>query len=168
MDAVFNNPLAQMYGPYFLLVYGAVIGVVLTLCHNALRDRTAALPVPKITDDLDPYEVAYLRGGENAIAQLIVGRLVELGYWEIVETTRLIPGKRHPEIELLNEIEKRAFEKLTPRRLAADVRGEIARSLTTEPYQQSLEQQNLLTSAAMRQSNCWIVQWGAIAILGLV
>ena len=167
MDTVFNNPLAQMYGPYFLLVYGAVIGVVLTLCNWALRDRTATLPVPKITDDLDPYEVAYLRGGENAIAQLIVARLVELGYWEIVETTRLIPAEKHPEIELLYEIEKRAFEKLTPRRLAAEVRGEIARSLTTQPYQESLEQQNLLTSAAIRQSNCWIVQWGAIAILAL-
>jgi uncharacterized protein (TIGR04222 family) len=167
MDTVFNNPLAQMYGPYFLLVYGAVIGGVLLVCHRVLRDRTAALPVPKIPDDLEPYEVAYLRGGENAIAQLVVARLVELGYWEIVETTRLVATENPPDVELLNEIEKQAFENLTPRQLATEVRGEIARSLSTEPLQQSLEQQNLLTSGAMRQYNCWVVKGGAIAILGL-
>ena len=77
MDSLMHNPIAEMYGPHFLILYGCVIGVTLLGCWWGVRsrDRTGdllALPLPK---EPDPYEIAYLRGTENEVTRLGVKEL---------------------------------------------------------------------------------------------
>ena len=40
MDLLTNNPIADMYGPHFLLLYGGVILVTLGICWTMLRTFT--------------------------------------------------------------------------------------------------------------------------------
>ena len=52
MDWLMHNPIGEMYGPHFLLLYGGVIAVTLLVCWWGVRSRdpTAdlpALPVPE-------------------------------------------------------------------------------------------------------------------------
>ncbi|HEX8288203.1 MAG TPA: TIGR04222 domain-containing membrane protein [Pyrinomonadaceae bacterium] len=85
MDILFDNPLASMYGPYFLVFYGFVIFFTLIfLAFVKTRiDKTSALPLPPIPAQIDPYEIAYLRGGINEVARSIVFSLMQKGHIEL-------------------------------------------------------------------------------------
>ncbi|MEC4807080.1 MAG: TIGR04222 domain-containing membrane protein [Jaaginema sp. PMC 1079.18] len=167
MDILYHNPLAEMYGPHFLLLYGIVIGITIAWCHWSLRDRTTNLPVPQIPDNLAPYELAYLRSQEKGMAQLAIARLVKNGYWEIIEKTRLVPVEFPPDIENLPDIEKQAFTSLTSEKSAKEVQQDIVRSLDTQDYQTKLEQQNFLLPQALKSYYQAVVWIGAIAICSL-
>jgi uncharacterized protein (TIGR04222 family) len=77
-----SNPDAMMYGPYYLAFYGIATVVTLVVCGLNLRavDRTAALPPHPIPARLDPYPIAYLRGGENELVRTVIFSLIERGY----------------------------------------------------------------------------------------
>lgn len=79
MDWIFNNPLANMPGPWFLGLY-ASLGLSLAI---ALRfwvrsfDQSqwkAPLEIPK---QIDPYEIAYLRGGSWEVVRVAIVELFE-------------------------------------------------------------------------------------------
>ena len=67
MNWLMHNVVADLYGPYFLLFYAAAIAAVVASSYSAVRrlDRTRHLPPQQIPAKLDPYEIAYLRGGER-------------------------------------------------------------------------------------------------------
>jgi hypothetical protein len=67
MDILLDNPLATMYGPYFLIFYGFFIFFVLAFLGYAKTrlDQTNLLSVPPIPFEIDPYEIAFLRGGDQ-------------------------------------------------------------------------------------------------------
>ena len=65
MEWLTNNTVANMRGPDFLFLYGAMIVVTLIVGWRLIRsaDTTGqelAFPLPS---EPAPYEVAYLRGG---------------------------------------------------------------------------------------------------------
>jgi hypothetical protein len=66
MDILLDNPLATMYGPYFLILYGFFIFFVLISLGFAKTriDRTDELPIPPVPSEVDPYEIAFMRGGK--------------------------------------------------------------------------------------------------------
>jgi uncharacterized protein (TIGR04222 family) len=81
MDWLTNNFIANMYGPSFLLLYIVTIAAALMLGKNFIRsadttDREPSMPPPSKPD---PYELAYLRGGEQEVIRLTVFRLVQTG-----------------------------------------------------------------------------------------
>ncbi len=57
-----DNPLANMYGPHFLLFYAVVIVVTLVVCSRLLRRRVDSLPptgtasLPRVGSDLSLYD----------------------------------------------------------------------------------------------------------------
>ena len=80
MDWLLHNPLAEMYGPNFLALYAAVIAGTLGICYaRAHEDDTDALPPPPLPIAPDPYEIAFLRGGENEVVRLAIFRLLQRG-----------------------------------------------------------------------------------------
>jgi len=85
MDILFNNPIANMPGVWFLIFYGVTIclvGVAFWVYKPGL-DWTAKLPLPLVAQNPDPFEIAYLRGGENEFVRTVVFSLVQKKFVEI-------------------------------------------------------------------------------------
>jgi uncharacterized protein (TIGR04222 family) len=85
MDILLDNPLAAMYAPYFLIFYGFTIFFILAfLGYSKTRlDQTNSLSVPPILTAIDPYEIAFLRGGDHEMARAVVFGLAQKGFAEI-------------------------------------------------------------------------------------
>ena len=92
MNWLLHNVVADMYGPYFLVFYATVIGVVIVACYRSVRavDRTLDLGLPEIPAKLDPYEIAYLRGGENEVTRVAIASLIQRGLLQIIEKRILL------------------------------------------------------------------------------
>lgn len=90
MDHLLHNPIADMPGPEFLALYGVVIVGTLVLCKTKSRqaDSSRTLSPPLIPDKLDPYEIAFLRGGENEVLRLAILSLIQRGYLRVTETAK--------------------------------------------------------------------------------
>jgi hypothetical protein len=120
MDWLMHHPIADMYGPHFLLFYGGVIVLTLVVCWWRLHqsDPTALLPPLQVPSDPDPYEIAYLRGGEHEVTRVVIFNLIQQGYlWKDGDTIR--PEPNCPDVRHLSEIERKVFGwfpgSLTPR-----------------------------------------------------
>ncbi|MFN9437252.1 MAG: TIGR04222 domain-containing membrane protein, partial [Planctomycetota bacterium] len=89
MRWLFENPLANMPGPAFLGLFGALLaGAVVILRVMAARieegDDSRPLPIPP---DIDPYQIAFLRGGDTEVIRTALVDLVEQGRIIQVEKT---------------------------------------------------------------------------------
>jgi len=85
MDILLDNPLASMDGTFFLIFYVGFIVVTLVLfglIKNRI-DKSDTLTLPPIPPNIDPYEIAYLRGGTNEVARSVVFALMQKGLIEI-------------------------------------------------------------------------------------
>lgn len=91
MDFLIDNPLTNLDGVSFLILF--VIFIVLVLLTQGLAksrlDRTDQLPIPAIPPEVDPYEVAYLRGGPNELARSVVFSLVKKGLVEFTQDDKM-------------------------------------------------------------------------------
>lgn len=96
-----DNPVANMYGPQFLLLYLAVAVVTLGGLWVLLRhaDPTAGEPAPPVPSEPDPYATAYLRGGLGEVTRVAVFELLQRGYLtnesRLFETAHDAPDVRH-------------------------------------------------------------------------
>src|ERR1700676_634153 len=90
MGWLLDNPLADMRGTDFLVFYAIAAGIVLTGAYFfiAVRDVTGAQRPPATPSVIDPYELAYLRGGANEVIRTAVYALRQKGLIE-VEKRRL-------------------------------------------------------------------------------
>jgi uncharacterized protein (TIGR04222 family) len=87
MNWLFDNPLVNLPGPYFLVFYGFVI-VSAVLAFRIVKSRldfTAQMPLPPIPTEPDPFEIAYLRGGANELARAATFALNQKNLVEITE-----------------------------------------------------------------------------------
>lgn len=98
MNFLLDNPIAAMDGTSFLVLF--IVFIVITLAvlavARAITDSTDKLPIPAIPPEVDPYEIAYLRGGANELARSVVFSLVQKGFVEIV------PGEKESRIRRIN------------------------------------------------------------------
>ncbi len=72
MDQLLNNPVTTMWGPAFLGFYATLWGIALAwfLFQKRRIDTSrelASLPLPEV---VDPYQLAYLRGGFTELLRL--------------------------------------------------------------------------------------------------
>ena len=75
MNWLMDNPIANMYGPHFLLLYGIVIVLTLVICCWLLRNRTELSPSYHETSTADVVE-----NGESGDWLIrLAGALVILG-----------------------------------------------------------------------------------------
>src|SRR5688572_18522054 len=80
-----RNPLPEVTGPEFLALFAMLIGVVAFVCWWRKRSRDTSaelspLPSPRTPD---PYEIAYLRGGDNELARVLIVSLTERNYLKV-------------------------------------------------------------------------------------
>ena len=120
MDILLDNPLATMYGPYFLILYGFVIFFVLVILAiiKSGVDDTDELPIPPIPLQIDPYEIAYLRGGTNEVVRSVVFSLMQKGFIEMKTQGRTT------DIRQTDKIRERALKSL--------IREAVALNLTSK------------------------------------
>jgi hypothetical protein len=84
VNILLNNPIAQMYGPYFLIFYGTVISIKAIAANLFLQDKTNNKLKPlSIPQEPNPYEIAYTIAGEKEVLKLIVFSLIQRGYLEV-------------------------------------------------------------------------------------
>ena len=81
-----HNTFADLPGPLFLTVYlsaivATIVGAVWTLRR---ADPTSKFDLPEIPTHPDPYEIAYLRGGDNEVLRAALFGLIAKGNIEIV------------------------------------------------------------------------------------
>lgn len=87
----FLQPLAALSGPQFLAVYGAAILSTLAAVWTLrwFSDSTRSLPPPAVPPNPDPYELAWLRGGDAEVLRLAVFSLLERGLLEKSDGDRI-------------------------------------------------------------------------------
>jgi uncharacterized protein (TIGR04222 family) len=97
MDWLIHNPIADIHGPAFLVLYFEVAAVTIALAYAVVRfcDETRLHKPPPVPSTFDPFELAYLRGGKNAVISTALYSLHQFG---LVDTT---PGKWFTERKLL-------------------------------------------------------------------
>ena len=81
-----RNPLTEFTGQEFLVFFAILIVIVAAICWRRKRtqDSSTELPPLDVPDQIDPYDIAYLRGGENELARVLIVRLIERKYLRIV------------------------------------------------------------------------------------
>ncbi len=88
MNWLLNNPVAGIDSEYLLLFYAVAIGAVIRACYKSVRsaDRTRHMEPPEVPARLDPYELAYLRGGETEVTRIAIMSLLQRGLLQITES----------------------------------------------------------------------------------
>jgi uncharacterized protein (TIGR04222 family) len=110
--------IANMPGPQFLGLYAAVIVLTLVVAYMRLgasgRDDA---PDPRVSTGPDPYQMAYLRGGDAEVGKLLLIELARRGYIQERTGATLSGGKvflrqtdSHPSPALLPAPQRKVFE----------------------------------------------------------
>lgn len=174
MDVILNNPLASMYGPYFLAFYGVLIAAAVGFLWILGRsiDRTGAMPLPQIPATVDPFEIAYLRGQETELARAAVFSLINKGLIEFSESRNSVVRKKaDASSERLTKIERITLDWIGGLRMTSEIFSEDGLLKQLEPYAREyrhrLERSNLLIGESTRNSYAGIKRAVLIVLLGL-
>ena len=158
-----HNVVADLYGPYFLLFYAIVIVALIVACHRSIRsvDRTQDLDPPEIPAKLDPYEIAYLRGGENEVTRVAIASLIQRGLLQITEEKKWWSDdqgdRQGPQAGIpasWSPIEARVLKwsgfPAAPADLPAEWHSRLAPG-RVRPYEAELAEKNLLAPQEMKE-----------------
>lgn len=174
MEILIDNPLATMYGPYFLIFFGFVIffAVIIMAIVKSQFDKTNNLPLPAIPPNIDPYEIAYLRGGTNEVARSVIFSLLKKGFIEIDSSVLPVVIKNtnnQAEFRNLNPIEQLTIGWLGTERNPKEVFGSYGLvdqlKVYGDSFQGRLEQQQMLTSNE-DQTVFKPVKWAVYMLIG--
>src|SRR5215831_20726508 len=93
MDWLTHNAIAEIPGPSFLWVYGVIAVAVIAAAYGIVRsrDKSGLRAPPPMPSMFDPYELAYLRGGENEVIRTALYALHQLGLIEVIPAKRSAP-----------------------------------------------------------------------------
>lgn len=176
MDFLFDNPLASMYGPYFLVFYIIFIFmtlVIFSILKNQL-DKTRHYAMPPIPSQPDPFEIAFLRGGENELARSVVFSLTQKNLLKIIndgKTSRIYRTEAKLDKQNLSPIERTAHGWFGAARDAKEIFGPIGLAKSLRPYYETyearLEQQHLIPDEEIKQKRNRIRKRAAFVVAGL-
>jgi uncharacterized protein (TIGR04222 family) len=156
-----HNPIADIHGPAFLVVY-AVIATLAVLAARGIvlsRDRSSRRPPPPVPDTFDPCEVAYLRGGANAVIRTVLYGLYQRGLAQAVppaaspsaEPSEVVAATDPRDTGARSELEQRVLRAIAapvnPARLFQDRMLADDMERLCEPYRSRLEADELLRTA---------------------
>jgi uncharacterized protein (TIGR04222 family) len=163
MDFLFDNPLASMYGPYFLVFY--ILFIILTVIgYRLLRnrlDKTAQFTVPPIPHNPDPFEIAFLRGGANELARAVVFSLAQKNLLKFDNNDKfslISPTGIQFESRTLSPIERAALDWFGTTRDTKEMfhlKDGLTQTLKPyyETFQNRLEMQNFFPDEEMKKRN---------------
>ena len=160
---ILHNPLADMYGPTFLLFYAISIVLTLIMCYmiSRSRDKTASLPPLLIPSLPNAYFVAYLRGGETEVARSVVFNLIQHGYLQVTpgeakgREQRIEWAPTYPYVDTLSQMERAVFNWFSAPRTAQEVfkASTLPEQLKgyCATYEKYLANEQLLTTSEMKR-----------------
>lgn len=173
MDFLLDNFLTNMDAYAFLVLYllSLILSVLGVLSVRSLADKSERLSIPAIPPEPDPYEIAYLRGGENEAARSVVFALVQKGLIDIVnqeKVSTLVKPDAAVSVTGLNNLEQAAIDWLGGGRETGEVfNRESGLIQRLQPYlysyQAKLETSQLLT---LMEEN-WRIRKYAFATAGI-
>lgn len=182
MDWLMHNPVADMYGPHFLILYGSVIIATLMVCWSSinLRDPTKNLSPPLVPANPDPYEIAYLQGGENQLIRVIILNLIQRQYLQVTKTPRLssqsktelglAKASKPPDPRHLSPMERKVFEGFTSFHSAHEIFQSplpaYVKSHCTG-YDQKFQNEKLFYPVEVKEKATRASLIGALVIIGL-
>lgn len=176
-----HNPIADMYGPDFLFLYSCVIVATLVGCRWRLRsiDPTADLTPLPLGANPDPYEIAYLRAGENEVARVAIFDLIQRGYVQVTENKkwwggteqRLARAPDHPDPRHLSTMGQKLFGFFSSSCTAADIFQSHSQSPDLKglcgDYERKLQEQQMLCPPEVGTAAWRVGSVGALIILFL-
>jgi uncharacterized protein (TIGR04222 family) len=159
MNFVTDNPLVNLHGPAFLGVFAVicVVAIVWTRARVHRLDTTDQLPVPELPAEIDPFEVAYLRGGHTELVRLIILDLIARGYLQHVEEkarlskrSKIGPVPSGPELNYLDAAERFVFSWIGSGKSASEIMPRLPaaferQGVADELHREMLAQQFLTT-----------------------
>lgn len=168
-----NLPFLNLPGPEFLNFFGAVVIAVLLATFVAIRlaDRTGKTPPPKVPQNPEAIEVAYLQGGVNQVIRTIVYDLAQRGFVRLAKEDRVEPTKKHPQPGELNAMEKRVLESIQAKPKAHELFANLTQRRVLDehlaPTRYKLDAQELLQPESVRVWKRRMMIAGALVIAGL-
>ena len=177
MDFLFDNPLANLPGPIFLVLYGAIIffSAIAFYLLKLSFDWTANQNAPLIPSNPDPFEIAYLRGGENEFARALVFALNQKGFLKITNEGKksyIVLAQTQPNWTTLSPIERTSLTWFQTTRETSEIFSNYGLTEIIRPfaitYEQKINQNNLLTPDDVKNKTriFSLLIFGAIAVLG--
>ncbi len=176
MDFLFDNPLANLYGPYFLVFYIVFIAAV-AIGFRAMRsslDVTTNFSVPPIPNNPNAFEIAYLRGGENELARTVVFSLAQRNLLKFIsdeKNPQIYPTVSEFDKRNLSTIERTAYEWFDQTRDVKELfkADGLANALKpyAETYRARLEMQHFLPDEAMKARNNRLTRMAILLFAGL-
>lgn len=160
-----TNPIASLAGTDFLVFYAIVIAITAAFCwwRRWKNDATSFMRPLLTPTQLDPYEVAFLRGGENELTRVAVVRLVAGGYLQLEQAAhglfktkeqRIVHAPAHPTVRGLSQLERYVFDWFRPGRTIEEefASAELPAMLRSQmaPLDEQLHAEHLLASDAVR------------------
>lgn len=170
MDGLFDNFLANMRGPDFLALYLIFACIVVGggYFFIAAQDATGDNP-PATPSVVDPYALAYLRGGVNEVIRTAIYALRQKALVEIAEKGKLRAATYRG--QELNDIERSVFQvlsfgpKISTLFSDRDLQGKIERQCGA--YEKRLSAERLLTPPQVRSSAKLALIVGCALLIGL-
>ena len=155
--------IANMPGPQFLGLYAAVIVAILSAAFLAMRSGNGGDGLDSVVSTApDPYEMAFMRGGEMEVAKLLLIELARRGYIQERTGTAIGGGKvylrqtdGHPSPRLLQDPQRQIFEligveeqPLGKLMLSAKFRDAVAG--VTRKFEEEMNREGLLISSSKK------------------
>ena len=162
-----DNPIANMYGPHFLVFYAVVIAATLLAVRLwvRLQDPTTGGLTLRVATEPVPYEIAYLRGGENRLTEAVIVNLCERGYLNNIVGMVIEQAADHPDPRHLSTIEKEVFDFFEEDRERDDVAKLL--SVDSSEYEERLQDEQLLAPPELRATADSAAKFAAFVIIGL-
>lgn len=159
-----GNPL-NFSGPKFLGFYCVYSLLVLFFVSWRNKQRESQWSMPKL-NLADPYEIAFLRGGEVEALRIATFSLIDRGLIEPLGVEFKTKGKEAIE-HARRPIEKAILIKLLPGAQIKDIYTDVLLKSTCLDYQTSLEKYRLIRTDAVLESRKSLYFLGIFMIAGL-
>lgn len=168
--------IARIPGPQFVIVYGLLTVVALAVCRWWVRHRdpTKSLPAVQVPSNPDPYEIAYLRGGENEVLRVVLFRLLQQGVLRVllekgalIEKETFITGSTDAGLRPMEQEIAHRSASHTSKEVFRDVWIKHRVAAECSLYRDRLQAERLLVRPEDKARYSWIATIGTLLILGI-
>lgn len=173
MNWLMDNPIAELYGPAFLLIDSVFVLLVIGHAWWSVRrdDLTADFDPPPIPSKPDPHAIAYLRGGANELIRLVVFDLLRRGFLQVDGTKRIEQAPDWPRQGLVSDTDHLVFAFFAVARKPEELfqSGNLAARVkeVNSPLEQALRDDQLLSPPEQLRKAWGVGLAGAFLILAL-
>ncbi|MEZ5346021.1 MAG: TIGR04222 domain-containing membrane protein, partial [Pyrinomonadaceae bacterium] len=148
-----------------------ILILLVVLGAKSFVDSTLKLPMPPISNQIDPYQLAFLRGGTNELARTVLFNLLQKNLLEHSETKTIRKTAAGADTSRLNSIETAAMEWIGSGKTNNEIfqSGGLVTQLDSfgRTFEHQLKRQQLLIDDEI-QTKVAVLKWfAAAAVAGI-